>query len=202
MNQTTYKSQLAKRGWDRCVVKICPSLDERRRLEQKGWPDSASTIVRNCFQIVSCDWTVLWSARPHFIFAFDSNSSRRQGELRTSSQLVDTWIRVNDPSAGSPTERWMSLRLLGWMSDRLSRRNQPDYLLDNASCVTTGVTHCYVSLWTASERTLRWAWLGLGCWWSIVLSYLILTWPSSARAEASAEAIVKVALLDLVQISS
>ena len=25
--------------------------------------------------------------------------------LRTSSQLVDTWIRVNDPSAGSPTER-------------------------------------------------------------------------------------------------
>ena len=30
---------------------------------------------------------------------------RHQGELKTSSQLVDTWIRVNDPSAGSPTER-------------------------------------------------------------------------------------------------
>ena len=25
--------------------------------------------------------------------------------LKTSSRLVDTWIRVNDPSAGSPTER-------------------------------------------------------------------------------------------------
>jgi hypothetical protein len=30
---------------------------------------------------------------------------QRQGELKTSAQLVDTWIRVNDPSAGSPTER-------------------------------------------------------------------------------------------------
>jgi hypothetical protein len=33
------------------------------------------------------------------------NSCRRQGGLKTGAQLVDTWIRVNDPSAGSPTER-------------------------------------------------------------------------------------------------
>ena len=26
-------------------------------------------------------------------------------KVKTSAQLVDTWIRVNDPSAGSPTER-------------------------------------------------------------------------------------------------
>ena len=31
--------------------------------------------------------------------------SLSKGEVENSSQLVDTWIRVNDPSAGSPTER-------------------------------------------------------------------------------------------------
>ena len=45
-------------------------------------------------------------AKPvHFVIRKPSNG------LHYSAQRVDTWIRVNDPSAGSPTETLLRLLL-------------------------------------------------------------------------------------------
>jgi hypothetical protein len=41
----------------------------------------------------------------------ERDSNRRQVYLRTGFNRVDTWIRVNDPSAGSPTETLLRLLL-------------------------------------------------------------------------------------------
>jgi len=39
------------------------------------------------------------------LFVAKEKTRQRRGGEKTNSRLVDTWIRGNDPSAGSPTER-------------------------------------------------------------------------------------------------
>jgi hypothetical protein len=43
------------------------------------------------------------SIRQHLLLTHFMTTAK--GELKTSSHGVNTWIRGNDPSAGSPTER-------------------------------------------------------------------------------------------------
>ena len=93
---------------------------------------------RNAIQLsinISVTKTKL-AREPHSLLCKSSNSCATKGRMKTSSRLVDTWIRVNDPSAGSPTERWINLRVRVFRVWSAFVSNQPDYLLDNSYWVS------------------------------------------------------------------
>ena len=141
-------------------------------METEQWEDSLQlTLQLSDSNVVYTQWCDRADAKRPIQSTLQApiHVSRREGENEFA--LVDTWIRVNDPSAGSPTERWiicMLLKFRVWLA--FVSQSARLYLKQSLACHDSRITHCYLSLWTASWTQMKS--IGLGCWLSIVTSLL------------------------------